>query len=327
MPCLSGRCGSVGGESCWGFSLHRCNPILTNQVGRYNSRTLTKVSRLKVIAIFLLFIAAPSAWAQTPISTGEALGQLYQSYDESTKTAQWVCPNLIQPGDPCWSGEDATVEIRVVLTAEVSEGDIQKTYLIASAKPSKADAYVCHFCAPAIGIAVFAWQSNRWVLQSKNPAVGFFGSFGIPGGVALVAVAPQKHGVMISNDYGGQGVYESTKSLFLPLATDIKQVWSLKDQDDDTGEDFDDKGRWSDRVRHHLWANENFYWTGSSEDDANSDYYGLSVISHRTSWRVKAHWVKQDYWQDTYKFNGSKYLRVTHEQITSSNSSSARTKR
>ena len=171
----------------------------------------------------------------------EALRQLYQHYDGTKKTAQWICPKDRQADDPCWDGEDATVSITLLLAAEVIEDGAEKMFFVASAKPSKDDSYVCHSCGPAIGVAIFAFKSDEWVLQSKNPVTGFYGAFGEPVRVDLVAVGPHRYGLMLSTDIGGQGYYESTKALLLPLAYSVTKVWSAKGREEDMGEDFDDK--------------------------------------------------------------------------------------
>jgi hypothetical protein len=268
-----------------------------------------------IILIAVLCIAI-QIQSQEPLSRTEALRQLYQQYDGTKKTAQWVCPKDTPSDVACWDGEDATVSITLLLAAEVMEDGAEKMFFVASAKPSKANSYECHYCGPAIGVAVFAWQSNKWVLQSKNQAVGFYGSFGEPGQVDLVAIGPHRYGLVLYEDFGGQGYYESTKTLLIPLADSVRKVWSAKDREDDRGDDFDNNGKPSDRIRHFSLSGMDFFWTGGPEGDLGNKYYSLSVISHRTSFRFRTHWVKESYWEDTYKFDGSKYVRASHEQLT-----------
>jgi len=250
------------------------------------------------------------------LSRAEALRQLYQHYDDSNKTAQWVCAKDRKNDDPCWDGDDATVSITPLLTAGVNEDGIQRTYIVASAKPSNKDSYECHLCGPAIGVAVFAFESGQWVLKSKNEATGFFGSFGEPGDVNLAAVGPHRYGVMLFTDFGGQGYYESTETLLLPLAANVTQVWSVTVKQDDMGDDEGPERRISHRLRYLSSSGISFYWTGGPEGSLRNYYYDIAVVSHRSSYRFRTHWVRQEYWEDTYQFNGSKYLRTSHQKLT-----------
>jgi hypothetical protein len=271
---------------------------------------------MKTLVFLLVFLyTGTRLQAQEPLSRAEALRQLYQHYDDANKTAQWVCAKDRKTDDPCWEGADATVSIAPLLTAEVNEDGIEKMYLVASAKPADGS-YECHVCAPTIGAAVFALNSGQWVLQSKNEVTGFFGTFGLPADIDLVMVGPKLHGIMITNAYGGQGYVESTKTLLLPLAATVNDVWSTKDQQDDRGDDFGLERSLSHRLRYLSSAGIRFRWVGGPENDLRNDYYNIEVVSHRKSVRIDTLWIKQKYWEDTYQFNGSKYLRVSHEQLT-----------
>lgn len=117
--------------------------------------------------------------AQQPLSRDEAMKQLYHEYDAASKTAQWVCTaaqaqSKGTEGWPC-SKDYATVTISQVLMAEVEEDGVEKVYVVASAAPDGSPGgYDCHACAPAVGMAVFAWKTDHWELQSANPATGFY---------------------------------------------------------------------------------------------------------------------------------------------------------
>ncbi len=274
------------------------------------------VTRLKTLILLLsLFFAFTCANAQEPLSRDEALGQLYQHYDDTNRTAQWVCPNDRTKDDPCWDGEDAKISIAPLLIAEVNEDGIERTYVVASAEPSNKDRWECHVCGPAIGVAVFAMKSGQWILQCKNAATGFFGSFGQPGDVNLVAVGPHRHGVMLSADFGGQGYYESTETLLLPIGANITQVWSEKVKLDDEGDDGGVERKISNRLRYTSFSGISFYWIGGPDGSLRHDYYDIATISHRSSYRIRTRWTKEEYWHDTYRFDGNKYIRNSHEKL------------
>lgn len=145
-----------------------------------------------VILLFALWVAMPSL-AQEPLTEAQAFRQLYHQYDPATRTAQWICPASKEQaqgreGWPC--GKEYTpVAISDLLMAQLSEGNSLRTYVLTSAVPAHAPmGYDCHACAPAIGAAVFEWTQGHWIVQSMNPAVGFYGSWGDPPGLDFVTV-------------------------------------------------------------------------------------------------------------------------------------------
>ena len=117
--------------------------------------------KTQLFLFFFVLCVLSALSAQEPLSRNEALAQLYNQYDAKTETAKWVCPNEQasegpHEGWPC-AKEYATVSIDVLFTAQLNEGGVEKTYLVASAVPDKAPGgYECEACEPAIGAAVFA---------------------------------------------------------------------------------------------------------------------------------------------------------------------------
>jgi hypothetical protein len=266
-----------------------------------------------------LFCSAIASHGQGPFSTDEALNQLYHKYDPVAKTAQWVCTKDqlskgMHPGWPCLK-EDTAVSVSVILTAQVPEGDATKTYLATSAEPSQAPGgYSCHACAPAIGAAVFVWQGQHWALESANAAIVFSGGWGRPPSVELVAVGPQKHGLLLSSSDEGQGFASSYKDLFIPLGESIAEVWGIEDESDDVGAiDPDDKANspppYSSSAKFKFLAVDN-------QTARPSGYYDIEVTFSGTFWRNYGHPVKPENWTKVYTFKNGKYRLSRRTALT-----------
>jgi hypothetical protein len=239
--------------------------------------------------------------SQTPLPRGEALKQLYQDYDPVTKTAHWICTKSQQQephdGWPC-SERYAKVTVAVELSAQVVEHGTEKTYLIASAQLTTDDPRdsECHSCAPAIGVAVFAWRHERWEIESANASVDFSGEWGEPPKFELVAIGPEHHGVILWSGFSGQGYHESTKHLLAPIGITVSDVWQLCDEQDDAGA-FYPKDKLSP---HRLYdAEVAFKFTDIGNDD--SDYYDIIEMSRGSNDMGKANWTRQ------YRFRDGKY--------------------
>jgi hypothetical protein len=251
--------------------------------------------------------------AQKPLSEADALKQIYHEYDDSKKTAQWKCTR--EDDSHCWKGEYATVSIRPLLMAGVNEDGVQKTYVIASAKPAHPPlSYDCHSCAPAIGGAVFFWQSDRWHLQSVNPATGFFGSWGEPGDVDFVSVGPNLHGFLISTDFGGQGYYEASKTLLVSVGGTVKEVWKLQDEQDDIGA-YDPTDIGADHTLYRSSAGVRFF-ADNEQHEESRDYYEIEVISRGRDRRGKNNTMRQQNWTEIYRFSAGRYQLLSRKDFT-----------
>lgn len=254
--------------------------------------------------------------AQEPLSQDEALKQLYHDYDPAKETAQWVCTKgqLQTPkreGWPCRK-EDTTVSISVLLMADVQDGN--KFFLVASAKPaSDPSGYDCHACAPAIGVAVFTWQAEHWVLQSANAATGFYGGWGDPPNVDLVTVGPGKYGLMLSLDNEGQGYASSYKVLLVPVDKTVSDVWSIEDEQDDYGA-YDPTDKFAIHVKYRSSAAIKFI--GSDENsNGRNDYYDIEVISSGKDMPDTSRRLKDENWTEIYRFSNGKYRLLQHKDF------------
>jgi hypothetical protein len=224
------------------------------------------------------------------MSRDEALKQLYRDYDPATKTAHWISTKGQQQeqheGWPC-SEEYAKVSVTVELSTQVVEHGTEKTYLVASAIPSgDSHDFECHSCAPAIGVAVFAWREMRWELESARAAVGWFGEWGGAATSQLVAIGPALHGVILWSGFSGQGYHESVKYLLAPLGSSVDEVWKLYDEQDDSGA-FDPNDKSGQHRLYYAEVAFKFVYVG------DGDYYDILAMSRGTDDKGKANWTKQ----------------------------------
>jgi hypothetical protein len=254
--------------------------------------------------------------AQEPLSQDEALKQLYHKYDPAKETAQWVCTKgqLQTPkseGWPCWK-EDTNVSISVLLMADVQDGS--EFFLVASAKPANdPSGYDCHACAPAIGVAVFTWQAEHWVLQSANAATGFYGAWGEPPDIDLVMVGPNKHGLMLTLEDEGQGFSSSYKGLLVPVDKSVNKVWRIQDEDDDYGA-YDPTDKFAIHVKYRSSAAIKFI--GSDENsNGRNDYYDIEVISRGNDMPGTSRRLKDENWTEIYRFSDGKYRLLQHKDF------------
>jgi hypothetical protein len=268
---------------------------------------------MKIFLLCLLnLLASIPCLAQTPISTDDALKQLYHEYNPADKTAHLLCTKeqksrSMHAGWPCIK-EDETVTVSIILSARVVEGDADRVYLVTSAKPAHdpEGGYNCHACAPAIGAALFTWKEGNWQLESGNAGVAFSGAWGGPPSVDLVTVGQQKHGLLLSPDDEGQGFSSSFKELLIPLSKSFTDVWDIQDEEDDFGT-IDLDGKVNSPPLYHSSAAIRFF---AAEGTDASDYYNIEVISRGTSWQGWKYPVKPENWTDIYSFKDGEYKLI-----------------
>ena len=259
-----------------------------------------------LLSVALLYSTAPLL-GQGPFSIDDGLRQLYHDYDPTKKTAHWMCTEE-QHGEASdricqylMTGnlkDDATVSVSVLLTAQVPEGDVTRIYLATSAKPARFPGeFDCHACIPAIGAAVYAWQGERWALEGANVAADYAGGWGESARVDLVTIGPKKHGLLLSSTDMGQGYVAAFKQLLAPLGKSFEEIWSLEDDDDDSGTiDPDDKTtskpvcRASAALR-FLADDET---VNGADANGKSNYYDIEVISRGSSWQDYNHPPKRE---------------------------------
>ena len=249
------------------------------------------------------------------MTEAEALGQIYHQFNSSTRTAQWVCTAAQKQAGPRegWAcdQEDSTVAVLDLLMAEVREGDSLKTYIVASSVPAHASmGYDCHACAPAIGAAVFQWKDGHWIVQSVNPAIGFYGSWGEAPNIDLVTVGPQKRGFLLSMSNEAQGYSDSSSVLLLPIGSTISAVWDLGDEDDNLGICDPQEGKclfWRSSAAFHFIPSEQV-----------SAYYDIEVISRGRDRQDFNHPLVSENWTDVYRFNRDEYRLIRHTAFTES---------
>jgi hypothetical protein len=255
--------------------------------------------------------AAGAFQAQKPLSQDEALKQVYSQYDAQKKTAQWACTKA-QEGTfwPC-PRENERVSVSVVLMVETQEGGAKKIYLVTSAKPIDPEfEYDCHPCAPAIGVSVFAWQAQHWVLQSVNAAVGLYGALGSPPSIELVRIGPERHGLLLHVGSTGQGYTESSRILLAPLGKSVNEIWTILDEQDNLGRiDPDDKQ--NSEAPYKSWTTIRFF---AANDGTSRDYYDANVVSRGNSSDDGVH-LKPENWTEVYRFKDGEYKLLSHKDF------------
>lgn len=276
------------------------------------------------VLCFALLCSAIASHGQGPFPTDEALKQLYHDYDPATKTAQWVCTkeqlsNGMHAGWPC-PKEDATVSVSVVLTAQSPEGGITRVYFVTSAKPSQGPegGYSCHACAPAIGAAIFVWKEQSWEMESANAAIGFWAGWGEPPSVELVAVGPEKHGLLLSSNDESQGFSSSFKQLVIPVGKSVEVVWGIEDESDDA-DAVDPTDKASSPPPYRSSATTRFL-PGRGVAGGTTDYYNIEVVSRGTSWRYGRP-VKPENWTEIYVFKNGRYRLLRRTVLAETRSS------
>lgn len=244
------------------------------------------------------------AQSQTPLAPADALAQLYRGYDAKAGTAQWIC-DANQQGHWQCSAENQTVQVGLMIEAEVWEGETAKLYMVSNAKPAN---YDCHSCEPAIGVAVFAWNGSQWDLESSNPAVGFYGAFGEPADVDVVKIGSEHEGVVVSGSFGGQGYVSSYKRLFVPIKKTVVEAWAIDDELDDDGA-YDPTDKLGQHIHYRSAAGYRFDPT-DDDDGKPREYWDIELISRGTDMNNKAITLQQQNWTERYRFVDGKYKLI-----------------
>jgi hypothetical protein len=123
------------------------------------------------------------------------------------------------------------------------------------------------------------------VIESANPAVGFYGGWGGPTQIDLVQIGPKKHGLMLSVDNMGQGYASSVKILLAPQAKSVSELWRIQDEQDDEG-----------------------------AYDSLADYYDIEAISRGVGTKDLVH-PKPENWTEAYRFSDGKYKLLHHRNF------------
>ncbi len=275
---------------------------------------------MRTQVLFLLCMGAMGALeAQQPLSQDDALNQIYNQYDAQQKTAQWICTaeqerRPVHEGWPC-EKNDSAVSVSVLLMAEVAEGNTEKVYLAATAKPATTAGhgnYDCHACALAIGMGVFAWQNQRWVLESSNAGVGFYGGWGSPPRIMFVQVGPEKHGLIISSDDVSQGFSSSSKALLMPVDRTVADVWELQDEQDDE-EAYALKDKLAPQILYRSSAAFNLFPPDTEKGDA-ADYYDIEVVSRGAGSKDNVH-LEPENWTEIYRFKDGRFRLLSRKNL------------
>jgi hypothetical protein len=257
--------------------------------------------------------------AQTPLSQDEALKQMYGSYDPITRTATLSCTDAQRVDNekahgswwPCYK-DSSLVSVEIILMATVPT---EETYLVTSAVPAHAaSGFDCHSCEPAIGVAQFVWQDQKWKLEKANATVSFYGSWGGPPVVNLVAIGSSQYGVLLSKDDGGQGYMFGFKWLLAPIGKTVVEVWKLQDEQDNFGA-YDPKGVDGPSIRYRSAAAIRFSCIFDDSCANGNGYFDIEVISRGLDESGPKTSLKAQNWTDVYQFKDGKYKLVRHQEF------------
>lgn len=259
--------------------------------------------------------------AQGPLSQDVALKQMYGNYDAAAQTATLNCTdaqrieNSKSHGSwwPCYK-DDSIVSVQIILMATVAD----QTYLVTSAVPAHdPSGFDCHSCEPAIGVAKFAWQDHEWKLESANATVGFYGAWGDPPVVNLVAIGPSDYGVLLSKDDGGQGYRFGSKWLLAAVRSNVAELWKMQDEQDDFGA-YDPKGIDRPSIRYRSSAAIRFGCILDDNCGNGKDYFDIQVISRGSDRSGANASLMAQNWTDVYQFKDGKYKLVRHQKFIES---------
>ncbi len=273
----------------------------------------------KATILWALFCLCGILTAQTPLSQDEALKLMYEDYDASTQTATLSCTDAQRNDDskahgswwPCYK-DYSVVSVEIVFMATIRT---EETYLVTSAVPAHAPlGFDCHSCAPAIGVAQLVWQDQKWKLEGANATVGFYGSWGDPPYVNLVAIGPSHYGVLLSGEFGGQGYMSGLVWLLAPIGTTVAEVWKIQDEQDDSGA-HDPKGFDGPSVRYRSAAGIRFGCIFDGSCANGNGYFDIEVISRGLDETGPKTSLKAQNWTDAYQFRDGKYKLARHQRF------------
>lgn len=283
---------------------------------------------MKKTSVFLALICLCGMLrAQTPLSQDEALKQLYGNYDPNTKTATLSCTDAQRVQNekthgswwPCYE-DSSVVSVDIILMATAPtwtdpKQKIEETYLVTSAVPAHAASkFDCHSCKPAIGVAQFVRQGQTWKLEKTNATVNFYGSWGRPPFVNLVAIGPSRYGVLLSVDDGGQGYTFGTKWLLAPSGKTVAELWKIQDEQDDFGA-YDPKDVDGPSIRYRSAAAIRFSCIFDDSCANGNGYFDIEVISRGLDESGPKMSLKAQNWTDVYQFKDGKYKLVRHQNF------------
>lgn len=283
---------------------------------------------LKEISVSLILICVGGLLAaQAPPSQDAALKQMYGNYDSATKTATLSCTDAQRIDNekthgswwPCYA-DSSIVSVDILLTATVSiwtdpKHQTEETYFVTRAVPAHAvSGFDCHSCEPAIGVAQFTWEDQKWKLKASNATVGFYGAWGQAPYLELVAIGPSQYGILLSAEFGGQGYTFGSKWLLAPTGTTVSEIWKIQDEQDDFGA-YDPKGVDGPSIQYRSSAAIRF---GCIFDDScanGNGYFDIEVISRGRDESGPRGSLRAQNWTDVYQFEDGKYKLVRHQRF------------
>jgi hypothetical protein len=271
-------------------------------------------SEVSVLWLFLLLMAlALCACDRAPpsppgvegtIDGPKALTFLYGSYDAKLKAAVWKVAKLppgIAEDTVLAEGDDALVTIGLAQT--VKEGDEERFYLGVVLTPKTGpgeEEFDCDTCEPMVGAAVFVKRGERWQLEANAPFVAKLGFHGGGPGMKLVAIGPNRHGILADTDWLAQGYSGTHISLWTVEQGEISERFS-------TGVAEASGGACSDDPKDELQPCFEHSLKVKYEPGPVADHYDISLHPDDPDWEYDNEGRHGDL---TFRFDGHKYVPV-----------------
>lgn len=207
--------------------------------------------RTALLSLLLLFIALPvcasAQGGQRPparrnaaaAAAGEAviMRMMYGNYDPRTKTSRWDKPTkaalemLSQSAGPLYSQMGGAFPFQ-------QEGE-KKLLFVTWSVPRN---YDCHGCGALISVAVFSQAAGKWKLETTEAALTTSGAWGKPGEFKLEQIGPERHALVVSSGFTGQGETTEAAFFYAREGAKFKQILAL-DIHSDNGGNCDPPGR------------------------------------------------------------------------------------
>jgi len=138
----------------------------------------------------------------------QAMELFYGNYDVKNQTSAALLPQWRLPAE-------VPMTVKPLFHAFYSDAGAGSFVLVTYAVPAN---FVGHAAAPTIGIAFLSGTGTTWKIEASNRAATYAGEWGDPptGGIELVQIGPNHHGVKMTDSGGGQGAVTTLMELLVP---------------------------------------------------------------------------------------------------------------
>jgi hypothetical protein len=147
------------------------------------------------------------------INIKNSMEYIYNNYDNNTGEAIWNNINVPQGMDIDKVFTKTKIgKVSKVLSHKFTDNKIEKYLLITQTVPVEGN-FSCRFCAPLISGFIFIKKDNRWVIESQNYYIGFYGGNGKAPNIRIVQLGVNKIGVIFDSQEMHGGITFTTAVL------------------------------------------------------------------------------------------------------------------